>query len=261
MAIGDEPGRKRSLKKFPATLSISAFLNVVLMRAQVRPYFEKQNFLVVNPMLTLLHIDSSPMGESSISRALTCEFVQAWRHAHRDGKVLMRDLAAVAIPPISSGWIAANFKPKELRTPEENSILELSTEFTGELLRADEYIIGIPMHNWGPASSFKLWADYIVRFGETLAVTPSGFRGLLDKKRATFAVATGAVYSPGSEDESKNFVVPWLRTLFAFLGIRDMHFVVADGSAAVRYGKIGRQDFLAPHLEEIRGLCTPSLAS
>jgi FMN-dependent NADH-azoreductase len=31
-----------------------------------------------------------------------------------------------------------------------------SSPMTGELLDADEYVIGVPMHNWGPSSSFKL---------------------------------------------------------------------------------------------------------
>ena len=59
-------------------------------------------------MSTLLHIDSSPMGEGSISRRLTREFVQEWRAANPRGKVIERDLTLVDIPPIGAAWIAAN---------------------------------------------------------------------------------------------------------------------------------------------------------
>jgi FMN-dependent NADH-azoreductase len=67
-------------------------------------------------MPILLHIDSSPMGAASISRRLTQEFVERWRRANPQAKVLSRDLTTVAIPPVDAEWVAANYTPKELRT-------------------------------------------------------------------------------------------------------------------------------------------------
>ncbi|MEI9976076.1 MAG: NAD(P)H-dependent oxidoreductase [Ignavibacteriota bacterium] len=116
-------------------------------------------------MPTLLHIDSSPMGEDSVTRYLTREFVRLWRFANPLGRVISRDLAANEIPVVDAAWVRANMTPKESRTPEQNEVLALSTILTGEVLDADEYVFGIPMHNWGPSASFKLWVDQIVRFG------------------------------------------------------------------------------------------------
>ena len=212
-------------------------------------------------MAVLLHIDSSPMGEASISRSLTEEFVANWRSANPQGRVITRDLAATAIPVIDAAWVAANFTPKESRTPQQNDILALSTEFTTELLRADEYILGLPVHNWSPAASFKLWVDQIVRFGETLAVTPSGPRGTLDQKRATFVIAAGTVYDPASPNAIRNSVEPWLRKLFSYLGVRKMQFILADGAAQVRFGRIDRAAFLAPHIEAIHALFAQTITS
>jgi FMN-dependent NADH-azoreductase len=137
-------------------------------------------------MSTLLHIDSSPMGDDSLSRRLTREFVRRWRQRNPQGRVIRRDLAAIEIPVIDAAWIAANYAQAELRTQQQNELLALSTEFTGELLEADEYVIGVPMHNWGPSARFKLWVDQIVRFGKTILITPTGMKGTLDKKRAMF---------------------------------------------------------------------------
>jgi FMN-dependent NADH-azoreductase len=205
-------------------------------------------------MPILLHIDSSPMGEASISRHLTAEFVRRWRCANPDGEVRRRDLAATAIPPIDAAWISANLTPKESRTRQQNEILALSTDFTRELLDADEYAIGVPMHNWGPSSCFKLWADQIVRFGETIVLGPSGSKGTLDNKRATFFIAAGRRYGPLSADAPENYLEPWLRTFFSYLGVRDMRFILADGAAEVRYGKIDRAAFLAPHVNAVQSL-------
>lgn len=205
-------------------------------------------------MPTLLQVDSSPMGDFSISRYLTKEFVQRWKSANPEGKVVVRDLTTTAIPAIHGAWIMANHTPEESRSQEQKEILALSDALTREVLEADEYVIGIPMHNWGPATTFKLWADQLVRFGLTLIATPSGPKGVLDQKRATFIVAAGGVYSPGSASASNNYIEPWLRTLFGYLGVKKMQFVLADGAAEVRYGRIDRAAFLAPHVEAVDAL-------
>jgi FMN-dependent NADH-azoreductase len=80
-------------------------------------------------MPILLHIDSSPLGEDSISRRLTAEFVCHWHHANPAGEVISRDLTSISIPVIDAEWISANLTPRELRTPGQNAILALSTEF------------------------------------------------------------------------------------------------------------------------------------
>jgi FMN-dependent NADH-azoreductase len=192
----------------------------------------------------LLQIDSSPMGEASISRRLTQAFVRAWRHANPQGNVISRDLTRFAIPTVTSEWVAANYTPADSRTPQQNRLLSLSNEFTRELLDADEYVMGVPVHNWGPSSTFKLWVDHWV--------TPFGPR--LDGKRATFILAAGRFYGPGSGNAGKNHVEPWLRTLFGGLGVEQMRFIVAEGSGEVLRGKIDRTAFLAPHLEMIQSL-------
>jgi FMN-dependent NADH-azoreductase len=51
---------------------------------------------------------------------------------------------------------------------------------------------------------------------------------------------------------SFNFVEPYLRTVFSFLGVTDTTFISAGGAAALNYGKIDRETFLKPHVESIR---------
>ena len=73
-------------------------------------------------------------------------------------------------------------------------------------------------------------------------------------KKAQFLIATGAVYAPGSPMASYNFVEPYLRALFGFLGVTDTKFVTAGGTAGLRSGKIDRETLLAPSLREITEL-------
>ena len=204
-------------------------------------------------MSTLLHIDSSPMGEGSISRRLTREFVRQWRAANPRGKVIERDLTLVDVPPIDAAWIAANLTPRESRTAQQDELLALSTMFTREVMEADEYAIGVPMHNWGPSALFKLWADQIVRFGDTVVTTKAGIKGTLGGKRITFFLAAGRNYGT-AVDGPTNLLEPWLRTFFGSLGVSQMQFVFADGTSAVKYGMLDQAEYLAPHLNTVRSL-------
>jgi FMN-dependent NADH-azoreductase len=165
----------------------------------------------------------------------------------------------MTIPVIDAAWVAANYTPRESRTTQQNELLALSTELTRELLDADEYVIGVPMHNWGPSSSFKLWVDQVVRFGETIALTPDGMKGTLDQKRAIVFVSAGRHYGRQSADATRNHLEPWIRTFFGNLGIRDLRLIFADGTADVKRGTLDRAAFLAPYLEAMQSLIAEPL--
>jgi len=74
-------------------------------------------------MPTLLHIDSSPLYGTSVSRQLTHAFVDQWEAAHPDGTVIDRDLNSTQIPPITAEWVGAAYTPEEARTPEQKNLL------------------------------------------------------------------------------------------------------------------------------------------
>jgi FMN-dependent NADH-azoreductase len=111
-------------------------------------------------MPTLLHIDSSPLYGRSVSRQLTGAFVTQWKSSHLDGTVIDRDLNAAAISPITAEWVGAAYSPEEARTAQQKGLLAVSDVLLAELEQADEYVIGVPMHNFG-VSFEKLIDDYV----------------------------------------------------------------------------------------------------
>jgi len=202
-------------------------------------------------MPTLLHIDSSPLGEASISRHLTAEFVEQWQLAHPDGKVITRDLTSSGLTALDGQWIGAAYTPEASRTPEQKQALALSDTLVAELFEADEYVFGVPMHNFSIPGTFKLWIDQIARAGKTFAYVDGAPKGLLTGKKATFLIASGGVYGAGSAMASFNFVEPYLRTVFGFLGVADTTFQTAGGTASLMRGG-SREELLLPQVEAIR---------
>jgi FMN-dependent NADH-azoreductase len=204
-------------------------------------------------MPTLLHIDSSPLSaEASISRHLTSEFVESWKQANPDGKVITRDLNTTALAALDAAWIGASYTPEDARTPEQRALLTLSDTLINELLEADEYVIAAPMHNFGVPSILKLWIDQICRAGKTFSYVDGAPIGKLAGKKATFIIPTGGNYAPGSAYAALNFVEPYLRTVFGFIGVTDTHFLTASSVAQIAFGAIDRPSFLQPHVETIR---------
>lgn len=202
-------------------------------------------------MPTLLRVDSSPMLQSSVSRQLTEEFVQRWRAVHPDGRVIARDLNQTPLAPVTAAWIAAAYTAQEILTPEQRQLLELSDTLIAELEAADEYVIGVPMHNFSIPSTAKLWIDLIARRGKTFTFADGGPKGLLKGKKATFLVASGGKYDAGTALASFNFIEPYLRAVFAFLGVTQTTFINAGGTAALGSGKADRAAFLQPWVEAV----------
>jgi FMN-dependent NADH-azoreductase len=202
-------------------------------------------------MSTLLHIDSSPLYGRSVSRQLTGAFVAEWKSSHLDGTVIDRDLNATAIAPITAEWVGAAYTPEEARTPQQKELLAVSDALLAELEHADEYVIGVPMHNFGVPSVLKLWIDQIARVGRTFSYGTGIPKGLLTGKKAAFIIATGGIYDAETQMASFNFVEPYLRSVFGFLGVADTTFLTAGGTAALNQG-LDRDAFLTPHLQVVQ---------
>src|ERR1700730_3429278 len=202
-------------------------------------------------MPTLLKIDSSPMGERSVSRKLTAEFAKTWAQSHPGGTVISRDLTTLNLPVVDATWVAAAFTPEDARTAEQKGALAVSDLLIADLQNANEYVFGVPMHNFSVPSTLKLWIDQVARAGKTFGYTATGAKGLLTGKKATLLIASGGVYEQGSALAALNFVTPYLRTVFGFMGVTDVNIIAAGGTQKLMTGEVDSQTFLAPSFEKV----------
>ena len=107
------------------------------------------------------------------------------------------------------------------------------------------------MHNFGVPSVLKLWIDQIARVGRTFSYADGRPKGLLIGKKVTFIIATGGIYDAQTQMASFNFVEPYLRSVFGFLGLTYATFLTAGGTMALNQGR-DRDAFLAPHLRAVQ---------
>jgi FMN-dependent NADH-azoreductase len=163
--------------------------------------------------------------EGSRSRALSDHFARNWQQVHPGGSVTYRDLAADPLPHLDLHAFTANLLADEDRTAAQREARVLTEMLTGEVLAADEIVIGMPLYNFGPPSTLKAWIDRIVAPG--LTVDPAGV-GLAGGRRVTVTAARGGGYGPGTPREGWDHRDPWLVHALSTIGLDDVRFIHAE---------------------------------
>jgi FMN-dependent NADH-azoreductase len=167
--------------------------------------------------MKLLHLDSSILGDNSASRALSAAVVARWQGEVPGLEVLHRDLAGEHALPHLDGASLAKADPTEAAR---------SARVLQDFLAADVIVLGAPMYNFGIPSQLKAWIDRVMVAGKTFRYTAEGPQGLAGNKKVIVAATYGGQHPV---DSGRNFVEPYLRQVFGFIGIADVEFIDADG--------------------------------
>jgi FMN-dependent NADH-azoreductase len=167
-------------------------------------------------MSHLLHLDSSLRTEGSRSRQLSARYAERWQARHPDGVVSYRDLAADPVPHLDQVAFSARFVPAAEHTAEQAAASAVTEQLVDEVLAADTIVIGMPLYNFGPPSTFKAWFDRIVSERTT---------GKLGDKEFVVVTARGGGYQPGTPRHGWDHREPWLRHALTTLGVTDVVFI------------------------------------
>ncbi len=166
----------------------------------------------------LLQIDSSAVGDSSVSRQITSAIVARFQSARPDLRLTRYDLDAEPLPHLTGAVLAGRDADAAARGA---AVLE-------DFLAADVIVIGVPMYNFTIPSTLKAWIDRIAVAGKTFRYTADGPVGLAGGKRVILAIAQGGVHALGDASE---FQESYLRFVLGFVGITDIEVVRAQGIA------------------------------
>jgi len=179
--------------------------------------------------MNILQINSSARADGSHSTRLASTLVERVQASSPNAAatVTVRDLGRTPHPELNETALQALFTPAELRTPEQVARVALDDALIAELQAADVVVLGVPMYNFGVPAALKNWIDAISRAKVTFAYTEKGPEGLLKGKKVYVALTRGGQYRNTPSDSQ----VPYLKTVFSFLGMTDLQFVYAEGLA------------------------------
>jgi FMN-dependent NADH-azoreductase len=178
-------------------------------------------------MRTLLQINSSLAGADAASTALADRLVAGLAARSPGLVVVRRDLHREPPPHLDASRLAALARPAADRTPFESAIAAEADRVIAAVEAAEHVVIAAPMYNFAAPSTLKSWFDQLARAGVTFRYTADGPEGLLTGKRATLVTTRGGVHRDRAEDH----LVPYVRTMLAFVGITDLEVVYAEGLA------------------------------
>ena len=177
-------------------------------------------------MTKALIINSSALGEASVSNKLSRQLADHLKASDPSLEINIRDIGSEPIPHLTAATVGAIRGVAD--NDEARRTLALSDELIEELAEADLLVIGSPMYNFGISSTLKTWFDHILRAGVTFRYTAEGkSEGLMTGKKAVVIESRAGFYSqgPASGLDSQE---PHLRTLLGFMGITDVVFVRAE---------------------------------
>ncbi len=183
-------------------------------------------------MTKLWHIDSSVLGENSISRALTAGIVAREAALHPGLEVTYLDLAANPVGHLSPAHIGAMFghPPADAATLAD---IATGNGFIDTLFAADIIVIGAPMYNFGIPTQLKSWIDRILVAGKTFKYGADGAPvGLVPAgKKVIIASSRGGLYSEGNPAAPYEHQESHLRAALGFIGLTDVTVIRAEGVA------------------------------
>lgn len=196
-------------------------------------------------MTNVLVINSSALGEASVSNKLTAEFAERIRTSDPSATIKVRDIGSNPVPHLTAETVGA------IRGTAENdaarATLALSDELIDEIRRADLLVIGSPMYNFGMSSTLKTWFDHVLRAKVTFQYTESGPEGLMKGKKAVVIETRAGFYSEGPSAGMDN-QESHIRILLGFMGITDVNFVRAEKLA---FGPEAASEAIAAAVEEL----------
>ena len=184
-------------------------------------------------MTTILHINSSPRGERSLSRRLSADFIAKWKERNSSAEIIVRDVGTNPPPIVTEQWIAAAFTRQEDRTAEDNDELALSDELIAEVDRAQIIIIGAPMHNYGMPAALKSWFDKVIRIGKTFTFDLERgdfpLKPIMSGKTLVVLSARGEFgFGVGGIRENMNHLDTHIATCSHYLGVDESHVISID---------------------------------
>lgn len=205
-------------------------------------------------MKKLLQINASLFSGNGQSSRMSDQFVAAWREAHPNGQVTLRDLGSEPVPHLTAQRFGALISKPEERSAEQQVVVDFSDALIDEIRNADVIALGLPMYNFGVPSSLKAYFDHIARAGVTFRYTEKGPEGLLAGKKVYVFAARGGLYSGTALDTQTGYVRDFLR----FIGLSDVEFVYAEG---LNMGEASKQSALSNAEAEIVQLFSPVRAA
>ncbi len=181
--------------------------------------------------MRLLHIVATPRSHESNTIRVSNVLIEELYLKYEDLNVRVLDLFKADLPAVAGVNIENKYKlmtGQELDDHHKASWEAIEANIQ-RFLDADIYVISTPMWNFGIPYALKYYIDAIVQPGYLFRYNAQGQpEGMVLGRKMVVVTSRGGDYSPGSPLRDFDFLEPYLRTIFNFVGITDIDFINAQ---------------------------------
>ncbi|MEO8158863.1 MAG: NAD(P)H-dependent oxidoreductase [Betaproteobacteria bacterium] len=178
--------------------------------------------------MKVLQLDSSILGDASVSRQLTQQVVEGILASDPQATVVHRELGREPVTHLTGELLASRGTDARLLNERQVREARFDDELIAELKAADVLVIGAPLYNFTIPTGLKAWVDRIAVAGKTFRYGAKGPEGLVTGKKAVIVATSGGSYADSPVDTMH---VGYLRQVLAFIGVTDIEVVRASGLA------------------------------
>lgn len=180
-------------------------------------------------MKKLLHIIATPRGGDSRTLKVTQAFLETFRSKNKGCEIETIDLFKEELPPLTIKRVDGKYLllgGKDLYGEAKDAWQEIIAEID-RFKAADAYLISTPMWNFGIPYKLKHYIDIIVQPKYLFRYTETGVEGLVKGKKMVVITSRGGAYNT-PETRPFDQQEPYLRTVFGYVGLTDIRFVIAE---------------------------------
>jgi FMN-dependent NADH-azoreductase len=182
-------------------------------------------------MSKLLYIQASPRGGRSKSISVADAFIEEYRRLRPSDtidtlNVFTADLPAFDGPVVQAKYNILHGRPQG---PDDQRAWKAVEAVIGRFKSADQYLLAVPMWNFGIPYRLKHYFDVLIQPGYTFGVSPEkGYFGLVTGKPLVVVYARGGEYPAGSPSAAYDMQKPYVELAFGFMGFTDIRSIVFE---------------------------------
>lgn len=178
-------------------------------------------------MTKVLFINSSPRGERAYSGRVAQAFLEVYRATNPNDEIETLNLWAADLPDFDGDMLKAKYAVmrQEKFTEAQQQAWAQVKKIADHFASFDKVVFAVPMWNYSIPYVLKHYIDIILQPGMAFGRTPEGtIEGLHKGKKVMCICAAGSPYDEGSPIAHADFVRPYLKWIFNWIGVEEPQF-------------------------------------
>lgn len=200
-------------------------------------------------MKKLLYIPVNTKPENlSTSKTVGREFVNRFLAKNPDYELMENDICNEYVPELHYKYyldraeLVTSEDYLKLNTEEQQAVDRIK-ELCSQFVNADAYVIAAPMWSAFFPARLITYIDCVIQKDKVIKINDTEVKGLLDDKKRTavYIQSSGGVF-PRILSGKVNHGANYLEDIFNFIGIKDFHKLMIEGTGKNKFGIEGAEE-------------------